>query len=183
MHHQKQKNMNNLRNMQKVTPEVIERLEFILNELEKENCALEIKVELHKIKKKYDLYDCIFEENDKKGVKDIKGNIASKNVKITKIDNTIPEVTISATNKTNKSVTLKAIISPITTASGYTYEWYKNGNKINGVYVIGKTIRPEYREQLTNYFKMFWRFYWRKPNRKFTKIIKNYRKIFIEKAP
>ena len=29
------------------------------------------------------------------------------------------------------------------------------GNKINGVYVIGKTIRPEYREQLTNYFKMF----------------------------
>lgn len=29
------------------------------------------------------------------------------------------------------------------------------GNKINGVYIIGKTIRPEYREQLTNYFKMF----------------------------
>ena len=41
--------MNNFRNMQKVTPEVIERLEFILNELEKENCALEIKVELHEI--------------------------------------------------------------------------------------------------------------------------------------
>ena len=75
MHHQKQKNMNNFRNMQKVTPEVIERLEFILNELEKENCALEIKVELHEIEEKYDLYDCIFEENDKKGVKDIKGNV------------------------------------------------------------------------------------------------------------
>lgn len=29
------------------------------------------------------------------------------------------------------------------------------GNKINGVYIIGKTIKPEYREQLTNYFKMF----------------------------
>lgn len=29
------------------------------------------------------------------------------------------------------------------------------GNKINGVYVIGKSIRPEYVTQITNYFKMF----------------------------
>lgn len=29
------------------------------------------------------------------------------------------------------------------------------GNKINGIYVIGKTIKDEYKEQLTNYFKMF----------------------------
>jgi hypothetical protein len=29
------------------------------------------------------------------------------------------------------------------------------GNKINGIYVIGKTIKEEYKEQLTNYFKMF----------------------------
>lgn len=28
-------------------------------------------------------------------------------------------------------------------------------NKINGVYVMLKTIKPEYRERLTNYFKMF----------------------------
>lgn len=29
------------------------------------------------------------------------------------------------------------------------------GNKINGIYIIGKTIKDEYKEQLTNYFKMF----------------------------
>ena len=29
------------------------------------------------------------------------------------------------------------------------------GNKINGIYIIGKTIKNEYKEQLTNYFKMF----------------------------
>lgn len=29
------------------------------------------------------------------------------------------------------------------------------GNKINGVYIIGKTIKEEYATQITNYFKMF----------------------------
>lgn len=65
-------------------------------------------------------------------VRDIKGNTVSKSVKITKIDKTVPEVSISATNKTNKTVTLKAVVSPSTTASGYTYEWYKDGAKIKG---------------------------------------------------
>ena len=32
---------------------------------------------------------------------------------------------------------------------------FSYGNAIRGVYICCKTIRPEYRTQLTNYFKMF----------------------------
>ena len=64
-------------------------------------------------------------------VKDIKGNTVSKTVNITKIDNVKPKVSISASNKTNSSVVLKANVTPSNTLSGYKYEWYKNGSKIS----------------------------------------------------
>ena len=126
MHHQKQKNMNNFRNMQKVTPEVIERLEFILNELEKENCALEIKVELHEIEEKYDLYDCIFEENDKKGVKDIKGNVRVpamyKDYSLRYAFHHLRKAPIPAENEDGKYALIKAdgTGTPITS---FEYDW------------------------------------------------------------
>lgn len=72
-------------------------------------------------------------QNVKIVVRDIKGNKVSKNVNITKIDTTIPKISISASDKTNKSVTLTANVTPASTASGYKYEWYKDGNKLNGI--------------------------------------------------
>lgn len=66
-------------------------------------------------------------------VRDIKGNKVSKNINITKIDTTLPKVSILASNKTNKNVTLTANVTPVSTLSGYKYEWYKDGNKLNGV--------------------------------------------------
>lgn len=65
-------------------------------------------------------------------VKDIKGNTTSKAVKIDKIDLTVPKVSISELDKTNKTVTLKAMVTPEKTNSGYKYEWYKNGERISG---------------------------------------------------
>ena len=63
-------------------------------------------------------------------VKDSKGKTASKTVTITKIDNTKPSVTITANSKTNTSVVLKANVNPSSVASGYKYQWYRNGSII-----------------------------------------------------
>lgn len=72
-------------------------------------------------------------QNVKIVVRDINGNTVSKNVNITKIDTTIPKVSISVSDKTNTSVTLTANVTPSTTLSNYKYEWYKDGNKLTGV--------------------------------------------------
>lgn len=76
-------------------------------------------------------------------VKDSKGKTISKKIEITKIDTTKPNVSISASNKTNTSVLLTAKVDPKTTASGYSYQWYKDGeiikNANNNTYKVTST--------------------------------------------
>lgn len=61
------------------TPEIVQRVEFILNERRKasltEPLSPELTRELFDIQLTYDLSDTVFEENGRKGVKDIKGEI------------------------------------------------------------------------------------------------------------
>lgn len=63
-------------------------------------------------------------------VKDKKNNTTSYRVHITKIDKTVPNVTISGSYITGN--TLTANVNPKTTSSGYKYEWYKDGKIISG---------------------------------------------------
>lgn len=65
-------------------------------------------------------------------VKDAKGKTVSKSVSITRIDPTIPTVSISENSKTNTSVSLTAKVNPTTTASSYKYQWYRNNSAISG---------------------------------------------------
>ena len=65
-------------------------------------------------------------------VKDSKGKTVSKKVTISKIDNTKPIVSISASSKTTTSVMLTANVNPTSAKSGYKYQWYINDKSIAG---------------------------------------------------
>jgi hypothetical protein len=55
--------------------EIIERINFLKLETEKPNCATELFAELENIRKEYEWCDIVFEENGKKGLKDVSGKI------------------------------------------------------------------------------------------------------------
>lgn len=63
-------------------------------------------------------------------VKDKIGKTVSKEVTISKVDSTIPKVTINYTDKVSKSVELYATINPTNVPSGYKFKWYKDGKLI-----------------------------------------------------
>lgn len=63
-------------------------------------------------------------------VKDKKGNITKYSFKISKIDKTIPKVSISG--DATLGSTLTASVTPKTTDSGYKYQWYSGSKKIDG---------------------------------------------------
>lgn len=63
-------------------------------------------------------------------VKDKLGNTVSKKEIISKVDSSIPKVTISYSDRTAKSINLIASINPSNVPSGYKYKWYKDGKVI-----------------------------------------------------
>ena len=70
-------------------------------------------------------------------VRDSEENIsASENVRITKIDKTVPEVKLSVKGKK-----LTATVNPNKTPSGYTYNWYYNGEKIENASKVNYTAK------------------------------------------
>lgn len=71
-------------------------------------------------------------------VKDKKGNITKYSFKISKIDKTIPKVSISG--NTTLGSTLTASVTPKTTDSGYKYQWYTGNKKIDGA--TSSTYKP-----------------------------------------
>ena len=84
-------------------------------------------------------------------VKDSKGNTTSKNVELTKIDSNVPKVTISGSNENTNSILLSANVSPAKTASGYKYQWYRNGTAIKGAtsYLYKATLTGKYKVVVT----------------------------------
>jgi len=62
--------------------------------------------------------------------KDNAGNVSTRDYNF-KVDKNDPTVTINRTVSNNKNV-LTATVNPTETTSGYTYQWYKNNNKISG---------------------------------------------------
>lgn len=65
-------------------------------------------------------------------VKDKKNNTISKSIKITKIDTIKPTLKIKVVNEYSSKSDINVSINPTKTASGYKYQWYKNGNLIKG---------------------------------------------------
>lgn len=63
-------------------------------------------------------------------VKDKKGNKATYKEYITKIDKSIPTVSINGNNTAGSKLTAK--VTPSSTLSGYKYQWYYNSVAING---------------------------------------------------
>ena len=63
-------------------------------------------------------------------VKDKKGNKSTYKEYITKIDKTVPTVSITGNNTVGSKLT--ANVNPTTTPSGYKYQWYYNNSAING---------------------------------------------------
>lgn len=74
--------MNNQKEKQPVTAEIIERLDYVLNEMNGLQACEEdwkrmsyLSAEQLQIEEQYDLMDTVYEVNGKKGIKDIKGNV------------------------------------------------------------------------------------------------------------
>ena len=71
--------MSNQKKKQPVTAEIIDRLDYILNELYQPEMDMDrmtaLSSEQYAIEEQYDLMDVIYEVNGKKGIKDIKGNV------------------------------------------------------------------------------------------------------------
>ena len=63
-------------------------------------------------------------------VRDKKGNKTAYSFNIFKIDKTVPKASIEG--NTTLGSTLKAVVSPSTTPSGYKYQWYKSDTAISG---------------------------------------------------
>lgn len=63
-------------------------------------------------------------------VRDKRGNSTKYEFNISKIDKTVPKVTISG--NTSPKSKLTAIVTPSTTPSGYKYQWYKGNTILNG---------------------------------------------------
>lgn len=63
-------------------------------------------------------------------VKDKAGKTVTDDVIISKVDSSIPKVSISYTDKISKSVSLYATVNPTNIPSGYKYKWYKDGKVI-----------------------------------------------------
>lgn len=63
-------------------------------------------------------------------VRDKKGNKTAYSFNIFKIDKTVPKASIEG--NTRLGSTLKAVVSPTTTPSGYKYQWYKSDTAISG---------------------------------------------------
>ena len=72
-------------------------------------------------------------KNVKIVVKDKAGKTISKEVAISKVDSSVPKVTINYTDKVSKSVSLYATINPSNVPSGYNFKWYKDGKIIANV--------------------------------------------------
>ena len=63
-------------------------------------------------------------------VRDKRGNSTKYEFNISKIDKTVPKVTISG--NTSPKSKLTAIVTPSTTPSGYKYQWYKGNTILSG---------------------------------------------------
>ena len=63
-------------------------------------------------------------------VRDKRGNSTKYEFNISKIDKTIPKVTISGDTSPNSKLT--ATVTPSSTASGYKYQWYKGTTALTG---------------------------------------------------
>lgn len=63
-------------------------------------------------------------------VRDKRGNKTTYNFNILKIDKTVPKASIEG--NTTLGSTLKVVVSPTTTSSGYKYQWYKSDTAISG---------------------------------------------------
>ncbi len=55
--------------------EIIERVNFLKSEIEKLDCATKLFTEFENLRKEYQWWDIVFEENGKKGLKDVSGKI------------------------------------------------------------------------------------------------------------
>lgn len=66
-------------------------------------------------------------------VRDVNGVLSeSREIYIHKVDKTIPMVSLNEVQTSASKTTLITTVTPSTTASGYIYTWYKDGEKITG---------------------------------------------------